>query len=445
MNEYDVIIIGAGPAGMAAANVLASHQRALMFEGDLWGGTCPNRGCDPKKMLYRAAEVKAAAASMAQVGIISETAIAWPKLMHFKRSYTDTVPEKTLASLNALGVVTRHARPHFVDAHTVQAEDVTYTAKNIIIATGRVPAKPDIPGAELLQTSTEFLNLSQLPQSIAFIGAGYVAVELANIAALAGSTVHIINRSKRLLRGWDRDATETLRQLMIQRRVRWHDEVSLTAVRPAVNGVRLLGEEGFELVVNTAFSAIGRVPAMDLGLDKIGLLPTSDGLRVDAHMQTDVPHVYAIGDVVDKMEPKLTPVASFEGRYVGRHLLGVSDPIQYPAIPEIIFGATELAHVGVRLDAAKAQPERYLVRDQDVSHWYTYNRVQDETARVVTITDRESGDLVGALIVSAHAEELVNQFALLIDSHTSNMARELIYGYPSVSSDLQYLLRTPRS
>ncbi|WP_407893215.1 dihydrolipoyl dehydrogenase family protein [Lacticaseibacillus sp. N501-2] len=440
MNHYDVIIIGAGPAGVAAASALADHKRVMVFERDLWGGTCPNRGCDPKKMLYRAAELKTATRDMQPAGVRGELTINWPELMAHKRSYTSTVPGGTLTGLHAAGVNTRHGELEFFNRHTVALAGDLFDADDIIIATGRKPAKPDIPGAELLKTSNEFLDLDQLPQRIAFIGAGYVSVELANIAAAAGADVHIINRSETILRGWDERATATLKQAMTNVHIHWHDNIHLESVAKSDQGVWLHGEDGFSLNVNAAFAATGRSADLGIDLAPIGLEMTAKGLPVNEFMQTKIPHIYAIGDAVDKTQPKLTPVASFEGRYVAKHLLGMSEPIAYPVIPEIVFGTTEIARVGVDLQTAKADPDRYQVLDQDVSNWYTYHRTLDHTARVATIRDRQTQLLVGALVVGDHAEELINQFTLLIQQHQAFDPQQVLFAYPSASSDLSYLL-----
>ena len=133
-------------------------------------------------------------------------------------------------------------------------------------------------------------------------------------------------------------------------------------------------------------------------------------------------------------------MASFEGRYVAKHLLGMSEPIQYPVIPEIVFGTTEIARVGMDVAKAKADPDHYQVFDQDVSTWYTYHRQLDETARVVTITDKGTGLLVGALVVGLHAEELINQFTMIIQHRQAFDPQAMLFAYPSASSDLQYLL-----
>ncbi|KRK70469.1 dihydrolipoyl dehydrogenase family protein [Lacticaseibacillus nasuensis] len=437
---YDVIIIGGGPGGLAAASELAPTKHVLVIERNLWGGTCPNFGCDPKKMLYSAVEARDYAARMTGSGITGAPHIDWPALMAFKKRYTDSVPGGTERGLQAQGVTTITGAPELVSPHTVRVAGQRYRGEAIIIATGRTPAMPQVPGAYLLGTSTDFLAMPQLPHTMAFLGAGFVSLELANIAAAAGAQVHIINHSERALRAFPEPAVAQLRALLIKRGVQFHDNVNVTAIAAAETGVRLSGGD-FSLTVARAFSAIGRVPALPNGLKALGVAATVRGLTVNDHLQTSVPSIYAVGDVIDKPQPKLTPVAGFEGRYVARQLLGETSPIAYPAQPEIVFSTTKLAQVGVPVATAQAQPDRYAIVTNDVTHWYTYNRVQETDASVTMIEDKRSGQLAGAVVVSTTADELINTVTLLMNAGVSvAQAKEGIYAYPSVTSDLHYLI-----
>ncbi|MFD1464372.1 FAD-dependent oxidoreductase, partial [Paenibacillus farraposensis] len=201
-------------------------------------------------------------------------------------------------------------------------------------------------------------NLDQLPMTLAFIGAGYVALELANIAAAAGATVHLINHSARALRSFPEDAVAQLLAAMKDRRIIFHDNVALTGVISSPRGV-ILQAADFSLEVQAAFSAVGRVPAVALGLGDAGIQVGARGIHVDDHLRTTNPHIFALGDVIAKTQPKLTPVASFEGRYVGATILADRGPIAYPAQPVVVYGTTELAQVGISLTDAEAAPDRY--------------------------------------------------------------------------------------
>lgn len=414
--DYDTIVIGGGPGGLAAAYGLAAKQKVLVIESDLWGGTCPNYGCDPKKMLYRGVEVKNAALRMNGFGISGTAKIDWPSLMAFKRSYTTGIPAGTLTGLTRTGIKTLYGRAQLLGQHMVKVGSQNVTGEHIVIATGHTPRFPDIPGANLLKTSRDFLDVDELPTSIAFIGAGYVSVELANIAAAAGADVHIIGHSDRLLRAFPKAATEALKQLLLKTGIHFHPNVELTKISP-LGTMTHLHADGFDLNVDMAVTAMGRIANVaDLGLANAGIKSDLRGIPVDDHLRTAVANIYAIGDVNLKPQPKLTPVAGFEGRYVAQQILGSQEPIHYPAIPTIVFGPTELAKVGVALEDALAAPEQYQVTHNETTHWYTYNRIQDPDAQVWTIVDKSTGKLAGAVVLASLAEDLINTFAAAIDA-----------------------------
>lgn len=175
MNKhYDTIIIGSGPGGLAAAFPLNRKQSILVIENNLWGGTCPNYGCDPKKMLYSAVQAKNYSNQMNGFGIENPAKINWSKLMDFKSSYTDNIPTQTKNSLNSSNIDTISGTASFSSKNSITVADQTFDADNFIIATGQTPIIPDIPGKEHFQTSTDFLSFKKLPKRIAFLGAGYV-------------------------------------------------------------------------------------------------------------------------------------------------------------------------------------------------------------------------------------------------------------------------------
>ena len=437
--DYDTIVIGGGPGGLAAAYGLAAKQKVLVIESDLWGGTCPNYGCDPKKMLYRGVEVKNATLRMNGFGMSGTAKIDWPSLMAFKRSYTTGIAAGTLTGLTQTGIKTLYGRAQLLGQHMVKVGSQNVTGEHIVIATGHTPRFPDIPGANLLKTSRDFLDLDELPTSIAFIGAGYVSVELANIAAAAGADVHIIGHSDRLLRAFPKVATEALKQLLLKTGIHFHPNVELTKISP-LGTMTHLHADRFDLNVDMAVTAMGRIANVaDLGLANAGIKSDLRGIPVDDHLRTAVANIYAIGDVNLKPQPKLTPVAGFEGRYVAQQILGSQEPIHYPAIPTIVFGPTELAKVGVALEDALAAPEQYQVPHNETTHWYTYNRIQDPDAQVWTIVDKSTGKLAGAVVLASLAEGLINTFAAAIDAGQEPSDLNRIYAYPSAQSDLQYL------
>lgn len=442
-NHYDVLIFGAGPAGTAVAYGLAGKKSVLVIENDLFGGTCPNRGCDPKKMLYSAVQTRDRVSRMQGSGLKNVPQIDWPDLMAFKRAYTSQIPAGTRKGLVSAGIETYHGRAKLVDQHQVQlADHTTISADNVVLATGRQPQLPDIPGRSLLKTSNDFLDLDALPKHITFIGAGLVAMELANIASQAGADVDIIHHNDQPLKAFPKPLVDLLVQEMIDDGITFHFDQNVAAVSQSGGGYEITTDKE-TLASDYVVAAIGRTANVaDLQLAKAGVKTDRQGILVDDHLRTSVDGIYAAGDVVAKPQPKLTPVASFEGRYVADSIMGkATQPIQYPVIPRILFGTTEIGQAGVSYQEALAHPDQYRVSSLDLTHWYTYNRVKDNAARAILIRSTKSGRLVGFAGLSAIGEQLLNLLTTVLNLKlTNNQIQHMIFAYPSVASDLQYLV-----
>nr|WP_252904399.1 FAD-dependent oxidoreductase [Secundilactobacillus silagei] len=207
------------------------------------------------------------------------------------------------------------------------------------------------------------------------------------------------------------------------------------------NQIKVVTDSTAPITLNAIFAAAGRRPNLDqLNLTGIGVAIEPQGVKVDDHLRTNVPSIYAIGDAIAKSVPKLTPVSGIEGRYVAALLTGeTSGPIHYPAIPHTVFAGPELAQVGITLGTAERENKQYAIHDQSVGAWYTYHRLQDKDAHVTTITDKHSGQLVGAVVLAVNAEELINDFSELITHQTTaEKATDWTPVYPSVTSDIGY-------
>lgn len=440
VQKFATIVIGAGPGGLAAAHQLASQQDVLVIEDDLWGGTCPNRGCDPKKMLYSAVEARDRATYLQGHGLEGAPTIDWPKLMTFKRAYTEKVPAGTLNGLKAAGITTIQGKPYFISENQLKVNGQVYEGHHFIIATGQTPVIPGIPGHDYLQTSTDFLDLDQLPARIAFVGGGYVAIELANIAANAGAEVHLLQHNQRILRDFPENYTQLLATAMSDHGVNFHWDTELESVSEIDDGLLLTTNQG-SLEVDAVFAAIGRRPQLDsLNLQAAKVDVAEKGLRVNGHLQTTNPRIYGIGDVLLKKQPKLTPVASFEGRYVASDILGkTTAPIDYPSVPQVVYASPQIAQTGVKVEDAKNAPDQYLINAQDTTQWYTFNRIKDPIARVTTVIDKQTQLIVGAVVYSTLADELINDLNNLINNQTTvTQLQRQIPAYPTAASDLVY-------
>lgn len=442
MQQFDTVILGGGPGGLAAAYGLhAKDQNVAVVEKDLWGGTCPNRGCDPKKILMAAVEAQGRSAALQGHGLTGVPRIDWAALMAAKRAYTQGIPSGTQGGLQAAGIANLHGTASFNADGTLQVGDQQLNATNVIVATGQAPRLPQIAGQEWLRTSNDFLDLDTLPNDVTLIGAGYVGVELAAIANAAGSRVHLVHHSDRPLRAFDGDLVTDLLALLTQDGIDVRLGTDIVQVAPAGDQYRVTTRDGESWITGMVFATAGRVPVVaDLHLDRVHVATTAHGITVNDHLQTTNPHVFAVGDVVDRPQPKLTPVAGFEGQYLTTALTTPDAPaISYPVIPSVVYGKTQLAQLGVTPAQAADQPDEYRVSDLDLTHWYSYQRVQDHHARIKVVLEKGSGRIVGAAVLSMEAEQVINYLDFVIQQHLDAVAiNQTIMAYPTLASDLTY-------
>lgn len=439
VKHFDVGVIGSGPAGLSAAHPLqAAGQATVIIEEYLWGGTCPNYGCDPKKVLIAAVEAKERAEWLKNDGLAGNTWLDWPKLMAHKMAYTDPVPARKIAALDATGVTHVYGHGQFLDAHTVEVNGERITADTWIIATGARPARLNVPGDEYLADNEAFLNLPAMPAEVAIIGTGFIAIEFANIAAAAGAKVQVIAHQHHILREFDQDLTQTMIAQMERKGIRFNWDFETRAVEKNATGVTLVATDGRRIQTEMAFVATGRIGNVDqINLSVTGVELGDNGVKVDTNLATNIKHIYAVGDVADTNVPKLTSTGAYEARYVANHILGTElAAIQYPAVPVIVFGSPKLGQVGVT--PLQAQQLGYQIERFDMTNWLEYWRLKEPVAQAKVIFDAD-GVIVGATILSGSADEMLNYFTVAINQRqTKADLKQNMYAYPSLGSDLGF-------
>lgn len=440
--DYDVIVVGSGPAGIAAAYELKNAgRRVAVVESYLWGGTCPNYGCDPKKIFMSAVEAQARSKALAQKGLVGETRIDWEALLAFKKSYTDQIPARQKGGLAEANIATYSGVASFVSPHALQVGEQILSAHQFLLATGQQARQLDIPGQEYMKNSTDFMALPHLPRRIAFIGAGYIAFELATIARTAGAEVHVIHHNDRPLKGFDEELVQELVAHLQAAGIIFHFDVSLTAVVKEQESFRLKAAD-FELVTDLVIGATGRRPNLGaLHLERAQVDYGKNGILVNEYLQTSQPHIYACGDVLAKEAPKLTPVASYEAKYAVAAMTKATDqPLRYPILPTVVFGDYRLARIGLSEKELAAEAEKYHSQLLDLQDWYTYFRIQDQKAKIKLVYDEEER-LVSVTCFSSLADELINYFVLVLNKKISLAEiSDYIFAYPGLANDLNYLL-----
>lgn len=437
MIKYDLGIIGSGSAGTTvAAGMRQAGQTVAMFENYLWGGTCANYGCDPKKVIVNSIDVLRQAALFTNE-VSGDLKLNWPAVMVKKQAYVSQHPENTQAYMAASGVEMYHEAPRFINENTVVLGDGTeITADKWVIASGKHPVAPSFVGSELAHNSEDFLNLSQMPADVTVIGGGYIAIELASIAHFAGAKVRILQHNDRVLRGFEPWLGETLVAELMTQGIDVQFNTEVEQLIQANGRIAVTTKDGAEFMTDFVLAATGRTAAVDgLDLTAAGVALEKAGVTVDQHLQTTAPNIYAVGDVAASGAPNLTPVAGYEARYLVDYLTGQTDaPITYPQIPTAVFSHPRIAQMG--MSAAKATELGYQVSDYDLSKWFNYMRLNDHAkAQVIT----HDGKILGASLISEQADEIINMFATAINNGwTKADVQRQIMTYPTMISDLQY-------
>jgi glutathione reductase (NADPH) len=447
--QFDVIAIGTGSAASAVVSRCreAGWQVAIV-DSRPFGGTCALRGCDPKKVLVGAAEVVDWARRMQGKGIrVEKLQIDWPELMRFKRSFTEPVPKRREDEFAKAGISAFHGRARFVSATTIQVGEETLEGRHVVIAAGMAPTGLEMPGAEHLTTSDQFLELNELPRRILFIGGGYIAFEFAHVAARAGAQVTVLHRGPRPLALFDPDLVDQLvertRELGIDVRL-GTEAIGIEKGSAQLIVLALAGGERGTFQTDMVVHAAGRVPEInDLNLDAAGIEWEKRGVRVNEFLQSaSIPTVYAAGDAAASGGPPLAPVASYEGQLVAANLLkGNHQRANYLGIPSVVFTIPQLAAVGLSERGAGEQNLKFSVKKGMTSTWYSSRRVAETYSGYKVLVEEGTDRILGAHILGSEAGEVINLFALAIRSGMrATDLKHMLFAYPTSGSNMTRML-----
>jgi len=448
-NSYDVIVLGTGTAAQTVAYACREvGWSVVVIDSRPFGGTCALRGCDPKKVLVGVSELTDWSRRMQGKGIATPSLfIHWPDLMRFKRTFTDPVPTSQEQGFAQAGIETRHERAHFVARTSIQVGEERLVGRHVVIATGARHATLGIPGEALLTTSTQFLNLDDLPHRILFVGGGYIAFEFAHIAARAGASVQIVHRGHRPLEAFDPDLIARLVQATQELGIQVQVETAVTAIERQGDSLLVHAQtHGQEQTIEAdlVVHAAGRVPEIDdLELDVAGIAREKKGISVNEYLQSVTNEaVYAAGDAVASGGFPLTPVAGMQGGIVARNLLeGNQQTPNYTGIPSVVFTTPPLARVGLTEEAARAQALHFTTHQEDTTGWYSSRRVALSRTGFKTLVEEGTGRLLGAHVLGLHAEEVINLFALAIrHGLPASVLTDMVFAYPTSASDIGSML-----
>ena len=421
MKSFDLIVLGGGSGGLAAAQRAAEYgARVAVFEHGRLGGTCVNVGCVPKKVMWNAAEVAHTIGQASHYGFdLSVNGHDWELLKRGRDAYVERLNGIYRRNLDNKDIVTVLSSGRFVGPREVVDEaGETYRAEHIVIATGGYPKVPALPGAERGITSDGFFELEAQPARVAVVGSGYIAVELAGVFRALGSEVSVFVRFDRMLRSFEPMLSDHLMRNMRDAGI----EVVSGAVPRALGGTDSIALEtedgrtfdGFDALL----WAVGRQPnTAGLGLETAGVETGARGtVTVDAWQNTNVEGIYAIGDVTGRAE--LTPVAIAAGRRLSDRVFGGQSErkLSYEIVPTVIFSHPPIGTVGLTEPEARERHGADALRvytSEFVPMFNALTEAKPKTAmKLVTVGEDER--VVGCHVIGAGADEMIQGFAVAV-------------------------------
>ena len=435
MHTSDLIIIGSGPGGYRAAAYAAAHglQTTIIEQGPV-GGTCLNCGCIPTKTLCRHAEIIDTLRKAESFGLNGLTyTLDFARMMERKEQVVATLRQGVETLLAAPGITLVRGTAHFTSPHVIAVGDEEYTAEHIIIATGSKAKMLPIPGIDSAKvlSSTQLLEIKEIPQKLCIVGAGVIGMEFASIFNSLGSEVTVVEYLKECLPALDSDIAKRLRQTFARRGVNFFMQ---SAVKEVTDEGVVFERKGKSATVEAdiVLMATGRAACTDgLDLEKAGVATDRNGIVVDEEMRTNVEGIYAIGDVNGRT--MLAHAATYQGLHVVNRLLGLTDQIRLDIVPAAIFTHPEAACVGVTEDACKQNGVPYTCHK---SHYRANGKAlaMDETEGLVKVLADSENHIIGCHAFGAHAADMIQEVAALMSmGATVQQLGDIIRIHPTVN------------
>jgi mycothione reductase len=442
---FDLIIVGSG-SGNSIPSYLDDWRIAIV-ERDVFGGTCLNRGCIPSKMFVYPADVAVASATSTKLGIDTQ----------FNGADWSAIRDRVFGQIDPIALSGREYRANgtpnvtliegtadFVDEHTLDVEGRRITAPNILLAAGARPVVPPIPGLMEtgFHTSDSIMRLAELPKRLGIIGGGFIAVEMGHVFSGLGSHVTIFNRSNILLREFDRDVSERFTEVFGQRVDLMLGHVP-TKVERVADGIKITCAIG-ESVVDELLVATGREPNSDLlNVDVAGIECHHHGtVAVDDTMATNVPGIWAIGDLANNYQ--LKHLANAEAAVAFWNIAHPDDlrHQSYKAVPSAVFSNPQVATVGLTEQEAERKGRSFRVGRRDYSGTAYGWAMGDDTGFAKVLVDDETGLIIGAHVIGPQASSIIQPLiqAMQFDQRADDVAREVFYIHPALTEVIENAL-----
>lgn len=437
--KFDLAIIGGGPAGYVAAIRAAQlHANVVLFEQSVVGGTCLNRGCIPTKTYLKTAELLREIQTATERGVHVEGAaiVDMPGAVAYKNKVVKTLTSGVAALLKTNHVTVVAGRAEAVTAHTVHCGDASYTADKILLCGGSLPVLPPIPGIEGrdVVTSTELLEQKKCPSRLCIIGGGVIGCELASVFRAFGAEVYIVEMAERIAPMFDREISEEVAASLKRSGVHLRFGAKIERIETLEQGSCVVTQDE-RIECDCILAATGRTPNLAcLGALAPRLQTENDRVVVNDYMETNIPDVFACGDLTGKM--MLTHAAFVMGRIAAENSLGAHVRCDLSRTPNCMYAQPEVASVGLTEEEA-----RELLGDVAVIGRFRISAngravaYGEREGFVKVVANHETGEIVGAHIVGPMANELINEATAIMEGEMTlrQVTNRLVQPHPSFS------------
>ena len=438
--DYDLFVIGAGSGGVRAARMAASKgKKVAVAEERYLGGTCVNVGCVPKKLFVYASqfpELFHASKGFGWSGAEAPT-FDWAVLRDNKTAEIERLNGIYNNLINDSGADLFDGRATVTGPHQVEVNGKGYSAKVILIATGGWPYIPEFPGSDLAISSNEMFFLDELPKTAVVVGGGYIAVEFAGILNGLGVETHLVYRGPNLLKSFDREMSDKVTEGMAAKGVHMHLSTQINEIIKTDAGISVVLDNGISLDAGLALYATGRqANTAGLGLEHTNAVLRPNGsIVVDDNFATGDPSIYALGDVIDRVQ--LTPVAIQEAMVLVDHLFGEGlARIVYGDIPTAVFCQPELGTVGLSEEQARAEYTDIDVFLSDFKPMLQTLGGGSDRITMKLVVDRASDLVVGCHMVGEHAAEIIQGMGIALKAGATKAHFDATVGiHPSAAEE----------
>lgn len=460
LQHFDLIVIGAGSGGVRSARMAAAQgKKVAVIENRYLGGTCVNVGCVPKKMFVYASEYREKIQEAKGFGINGEiNDFHWPTLRDNKSNEISRLNGIYQNLLTGPGATIFNGTGSLVDANTVRIQlnktengesEINISGDKILIATGSWPFIPDVPGAEHAITSNEVFDLSDedFPKRALVVGAGYIAVEFAGIFNGLGVETSLAVRKDLVLRGFDDDIRIFVQEQMKEKGVNILAETEVKCIDKQANGSLLVTYlSGEQQEVDLVLYATGRRPMTDgLGLEELNIELNPNGtIKVDDFFNTNVPSVFALGDVIGT--PQLTPIALAQGmKFLAQQYHGDTVPMHYENIPTAVFCQPNIGTVGPTEDQCKERGIEFDVYESNFKPLKHTISGMSERTLMKLIVNKADNKVLAAHMVGHDAGETIQGFAVAIVAGATKADFDATIGIHPTSAEEFVTMRSPRA